>query len=106
LLDLSTTKANNSTISKSQAWRANQKLQLIHTDICGRTKTKSLNGLKLGKDELSGKVDESMYRTLVGNLLYLTASKPDILFVVSLLSRFIRFPRGPTYWGGGVDWGD
>jgi len=28
----------------SQAWRANQKLQLIHTDVCGPMKTKSLNG--------------------------------------------------------------
>ena len=47
-------------------------------------------GVKLGKDEDSEKVDDSMYRSLIGSLLYLTASRPDILFVVSLLSRFMH----------------
>ena len=34
-----------------------------------------------------------MYRSLIGSLLYLTASRPDILSVVSLLSRFMHSPR-------------
>ena len=50
-------------------------------------------GVKLGKDEDSEKMDDSMYRSLIGSLLYLTASRPDILFVVSLLSRFMHSPR-------------
>ena len=49
--------------------------------------------VKLGKDEDSEKVDDSMYRSLIGSLLYLTASRPHILFVVSLLSRFMHLPR-------------
>ena len=34
-----------------------------------------------------------MYGSLIGSLLYLTATRPDILFVVSLLSRFMHSPR-------------
>ena len=50
-------------------------------------------GVKLAKDEDSEKEDDSMYRSLIGSLLYLTASRPDILSVVSLLSRFMHSPR-------------
>ena len=49
---------------------------------------------KIGKDEDSKKVDDSMYRSLIGSLLYLTASVPDILFFVNLLSMFMPSPRG------------
>ena len=38
-------------------------------------------------------MDDSMYGSLIGSLLYLTATRPDILFVVSLLSRFMHLPR-------------
>ena len=50
--------------------------------------------VKVGKDEGSKKVDDSMYRSLIGSLLYLTASVPDILFFVNLLSMFMPSPRG------------
>ncbi|XP_021911171.1 uncharacterized protein LOC110825008, partial [Carica papaya] len=45
------------------------------------------------KDKKGSKVDEGNYRSLIGSLLYLTASRPDILFVVSLLSRYMASPR-------------
>ena len=50
-------------------------------------------GVKLGKDEVSEKLDDSMQRSSIENLLYLTASKPNILFVVSFLSQFMHSPR-------------
>ncbi|XP_057990694.1 uncharacterized mitochondrial protein AtMg00810-like [Hevea brasiliensis] len=56
---------------------------------CKPVSTPISTGLKLGKDENAEKVDESIYRSLIGCLLYLTASKPNILFAVSLLSRFM-----------------
>ena len=45
-------------------------------------------GVKLGKDEDSEKVNNSMYRSLIGSLLYLAA--PDILLLVCSLGSCIR----------------
>ena len=47
----------------------------------------------LGKDEVSMKVDQKLYRGMIGSILYLTASRPDILFSVCLCARFQSDPR-------------
>ncbi|XP_069152725.1 secreted RxLR effector protein 161-like [Solanum lycopersicum] len=60
---------------------------------CKPVSTRISTGVKLGKDEDFEKVDDCMYGSLIGSLLYLTASRPDILFVVSFISRFMHSPR-------------
>ncbi|XP_047268133.1 secreted RxLR effector protein 161-like [Capsicum annuum] len=45
---------------------------------------------KLCKEDGAGKVDEGYYRSLIECLTYLTAIRLDILFVVSVLSRFMH----------------
>ena len=52
---------------------------------------------KLVKEDGEKKVDETLYRSLVGNLLYLTATRPDIMFAASLLSRFLNSPSQKHY---------
>ncbi|KAL3729902.1 hypothetical protein ACJRO7_026971 [Eucalyptus globulus] len=47
---------------------------------------------KLQKSDGTEAVDVSMYRSLIGCLMYLTATRPDILFAVSVLSRFMSDP--------------
>ncbi|KAK2410370.1 putative mitochondrial protein [Trifolium repens] len=47
----------------------------------------------LSKDDSEGKVDHKLYRGMIGSLLYLTASRPDILFSVYLCARFQSDPR-------------
>ncbi|CAM8991400.1 unnamed protein product [Rhodiola kirilowii] len=47
----------------------------------------------LTKDESSLPVDPTLYRGMIGSLLYLTASRPDILFSVCLCARFQADPR-------------
>ncbi|CAM8918128.1 unnamed protein product [Rhodiola kirilowii] len=47
----------------------------------------------LAKDESSPRVDPTLYRGMIGSLLYLTASRPDILFSVCLCARFQADPR-------------
>ena len=39
--------------------------------------------------------DISQYRTLIGRLLYLTLSRPDITFAIHKLSQFVSTPRMP-----------
>src|ERR1044072_9045069 len=47
----------------------------------------------LEKEEVSAKVCQKLYRGRIGSLLYLTASRPDILFSVHLCARFQSDPR-------------
>ncbi|KAK6118021.1 hypothetical protein DH2020_048236 [Rehmannia glutinosa] len=49
--------------------------------------------VKIDKDEKGKTVDESKYRGMIGSLLYLTASRPDILHAVCLCARFQSNPK-------------
>ncbi|KAK2381799.1 putative mitochondrial protein [Trifolium repens] len=49
----------------------------------------------LSKEETGSKVDQKLYRGMIGSLLYLTASRPDILYSVCLCARFQSAPREP-----------
>jgi len=42
----------------------------------------------LSKKDNGSKVDQKLYRGMIGSLLYLTAARPDILFSVCLCARF------------------
>ncbi|KAK6149350.1 hypothetical protein DH2020_016875 [Rehmannia glutinosa] len=60
----------------------------------GRTvSTPMATNVKIDKDEKGKSVDESKYRGMIGSLLYLTASRPDILHVVCLYARFQSNPK-------------
>ncbi|CAM8972749.1 unnamed protein product [Rhodiola kirilowii] len=48
---------------------------------------------KLMMDSGSSYVDAGRYRRLVGRLLYLTGTRPDIVFAVNTLSKFVAAPR-------------
>nr|GEY77289.1 uncharacterized mitochondrial protein AtMg00810-like [Tanacetum cinerariifolium] len=45
------------------------------------------------KDEDCGEVDVHMYRSMIGSLMYLTSSKPDIMFVVCACARYQVNPK-------------
>ncbi|KAI5336297.1 hypothetical protein L3X38_015564 [Prunus dulcis] len=47
---------------------------------------------RLCKEDGSEAANESEYRQIVGSLLYLTATRPDIMFAYSLLARFMHNP--------------
>ncbi|GAU26014.1 hypothetical protein TSUD_64020 [Trifolium subterraneum] len=47
----------------------------------------------LDKDEKGKDVSEKEYRGMIGSLLYLTASRPDIVFAVGLCARFQTSPK-------------
>ena len=52
----------------------------------------TLNLKKLCSDE-SDLVDPTMYRQLIGSLMYLVNTRPDICFVVSTPSQYMHEPR-------------
>ncbi|KAK6163684.1 hypothetical protein DH2020_000548 [Rehmannia glutinosa] len=60
----------------------------------GRTvSTPMATNVKIDKDEKDKSMDESKYRGMIGSLLYLTASRPDILHAVCLCARFQSNPK-------------
>ena len=47
----------------------------------------------LGANEAAPEVDQTKYRGLIGSLRYLTARRPNIMFVVCLCARFQSCPK-------------
>ena len=47
----------------------------------------------LNLDEEGNMVDQTLYRSMIGSLLYLTASRPDIMFSVCMCARFQANPK-------------
>ena len=52
---------------------------------------------KLSKKDKGETVDESLYRSLVGSLRYLTCTRPDISFAVGKISRYMEEPKS-SHW--------
>ncbi|KAJ8630112.1 hypothetical protein MRB53_023435 [Persea americana] len=59
---------------------------------CNPVSTPTEFGLKLNKDHEGKKVDSTRYKQIVGSLMYLTATRPDIMYYVSLISRYMENP--------------
>ena len=56
-------------------------------------KTPMSSSIKLDKDEKGKSINSTMYRGMIGYLLYLTASRPDIMYSVCLCARFQSCPK-------------
>ncbi|KAL4029610.1 hypothetical protein IC575_007830 [Cucumis melo] len=51
-----------------------------------------LNSIKLGNSMIKFQVDKEQYQRLVGKLIYLSHTRPDISFAVSVVSQFMQAP--------------
>ena len=49
--------------------------------------------LRLGEAEKNATVDKEMYQRLVGRLIYLSHTRPDISYAVSVISQFMHSPK-------------
>ncbi|GJZ03134.1 retrotransposon protein, putative, ty1-copia subclass [Tanacetum coccineum] len=56
-------------------------------------KTPMSSNTKLTNDEECDSVDSTKYQGMIGSLLYLTESRPDIMFSVCLCARFQEAPK-------------
>ena len=57
---------------------------------CNPSATPMNQNEKFCKEDGAAKADERLYRTIIGCLMYLTTTRPDIMNVVSLLSRYMH----------------
>ena len=62
-------------------------------DECKPIKTTMPSNGHLDLDEGGKLVDQTLYHSMIGNLLYLTASRPDIMFSVCMCARFQANPK-------------
>ena len=68
-------------------------LKKFKMDECKPIKTPMETNGHLDLDVDGKPVDQSLYRSMIGSLLYLTASRPDIMFSVCLCARFQANPK-------------
>ncbi|GJY76033.1 retrovirus-related pol polyprotein from transposon TNT 1-94 [Tanacetum coccineum] len=57
-------------------------------DSCDPVDTLMVDRLKLDEDPLGIPVDQTHFRSMVGSLMYLTASRPDLVFVVCMCASW------------------
>ena len=67
---------------------------LKHFDFadCNPSLTPMIEGLKLSQDMQIETVDPALYRSMLGKLIYLTHSRPDISFAVGVVSQYMTNP--------------
>ncbi len=81
-------KQNNNDIFISQSKYVKDLLNKFDFNQCSMMKTPMAPLVKLDADIDGTSVDITLYRGMVGSLLYLTASRPDIMFSTCLCARF------------------
>ena len=72
----------------NQAKYTRELIKKFELEDAKTSKTHMATTTKLDKDEQGKNVDIKLYRSMIGSLLYLTASRPDIMFSVYLCARF------------------
>ncbi|GJY37716.1 hypothetical protein Tco_0424080 [Tanacetum coccineum] len=67
-------------------------LKKFGMDLCDPVDTPMVDQIKLDEDPLGIPVDQTRFRSMVGSLMYLTASRPDFVFVVCMCARYQASP--------------
>nr|GEY03541.1 retrovirus-related Pol polyprotein from transposon TNT 1-94 [Tanacetum cinerariifolium] len=67
-------------------------LKKLRMDSCDSVDTPMVERLKLDEDHLGIPVDQTQFRSMVGSLMYLIASRPDLVFVVCMRARYQASP--------------
>eukprot|EP00253_Pinus_taeda_P034822 PITA_34822 len=81
-------------------------LEKFGMDQCRSAAIPLQHNLKLSSDDDTKEVDATMYRQLVGSLIYLTTTRPDLAYSVSVLSQFMSKPLesfSDSDWVGNLD---
>nr|GEU30761.1 hypothetical protein [Tanacetum cinerariifolium] len=76
----------------NQAKYANEILKKFGLDKCDPVDTPMMEQTKLDEDYSGIPVDQTCYRSMIESLMYLTASMPDLVFVVCMCARYQSKP--------------
>ncbi|XP_057443798.1 uncharacterized mitochondrial protein AtMg00810-like [Lotus japonicus] len=86
-------KQMDNTIFISQSKYARSIVKKFGLENASHKRTPAATHIKLTRDEKRVIVDQCLYRSMIGSLLYLTASRPDITFVVGGYPRYQAEPK-------------
>jgi hypothetical protein len=81
----------------SQCKYASELLKIFGMTDCKSVLTPMEKNLKLSKFEGGELVNNTSYRKLIGSLIYLTTTHPNLSYAVSILSIFMQEPR-ESHW--------
>lgn len=76
----------------SQKKYANEVLERFGMEQSNSVKNPIVPGNRLSIDEGGTRINSTVYKQMVGSLMYLTATRPDLMYVVSLIARFMEAP--------------
>ncbi|KAJ9546415.1 hypothetical protein OSB04_018958 [Centaurea solstitialis] len=77
----------------SQGKYVREMLAKFELTTCSEMKTPMAPPLKLYKDSEGKSADVTLYRGMIGSLLYVTASRPDIMYATCLCARYQADPK-------------
>lgn len=60
---------------------------------CNSVRNPMIPGNKLTKEGEGRSVDPTIFKQIVGSLRYLTATRPDLIYSVNMVSRYMENPR-------------
>ena len=83
---------SDSGIFVSQKKYVREILNRFKMQNCNSTNIPVEFGLKLNKAGRGAKVDSTLYKQIVGSLMYLTATRPDVMYAISLVNRYTESP--------------
>ena len=72
-------------------------MQRFKMDKCKPAETPIDLGTKLTKNDDGPAVNVTLYKWMVGGLMHLTTTRPDLMYDVSLISRFMESPKD-SHW--------
>jgi hypothetical protein len=77
----------------SQEKYLKEMLKKFQMEYASPVSTPMVVGCKLSKDDISPDVDQRTYRSMIGSLMYITSSRPDIMQVVGMVVRYQSTPK-------------
>jgi len=72
-------------------------LEKFKMESCNSVSTPIETSIKLSKEGDDRVIEPTLYKSLVGSLRYLTITRPDIVYGVGLVSRYMEKPM-QTHW--------